>query len=112
MSIIVSSQLFSDAWFVAGMNEYLRIRFADVKQNTNANTFVYLFAHRGEFSLTEFFGGGSRDFGVCHGDDIQYLFPFLKEFFVSTVPSKKSTEVRKAMTKLWVDFAKTGYVIK
>lgn len=90
------------------MNEYLQIRFADGNRSKTAKTLVYLFTHKGESSLTEVMGAGEKYFGVCHTDELQYLFPFLKEFFVSTVPSKESIEIRRAMTKIWVEFAKSG----
>lgn len=65
-------QLYSDGWFYAGFNEYLKLRFTG--QNFSANaapTFVYLFAHKGESSLTEYFGGDKETF---YGKNVETLF--------------------------------------
>lgn len=46
--------------------------------------------------------------GACHAEELQYLFPIGKELFISAAPTKADTEIRKALTELWVNFAKTG----
>lgn len=46
--------------------------------------------------------------GACHADELLYLFPIGKELFISAAPTKEDTQIRKAITELWVNFAKTG----
>lgn len=46
--------------------------------------------------------------GVCHGDDLQYLFPLGAELFPTAAPTKTDTLIRHTMVALWVNFARTG----
>lgn len=105
------TNLYSDAWFLAGMDEYLRIRLT--KSNTVAGnvgpTYVYLFAQRTAASFTEIFEGGKEKYyGVCHAEELQFLFPIAKDLFVTAIPSPEELQVRKVITELWVNFARTG----
>ncbi|XP_050088425.1 juvenile hormone esterase [Anopheles aquasalis] len=110
------TNLYSDAWFLAGMNEYLRIRLLSKKTNitSDANvevgpTYVYLFAQKASASFTEIFEGGKDNYyGVCHAEELQYLFPIAKDLFVTAVPTTVELKIRRIITQLWVNFAKTG----
>uniref|UniRef100_A0A1B0D937 Carboxylesterase type B domain-containing protein n=1 Tax=Phlebotomus papatasi TaxID=29031 RepID=A0A1B0D937_PHLPP len=103
------TNLYSDAWFVAGFDEYLRIRLTKSKGKRVGPTFVYLFAHKGSASFTEIFKGGRENYyGVCHAEELQYLFPIGKELFISAIPTENDIKMRKLMTSLWVNFARTG----
>ena len=76
------------------------------------NTFVYLFSHKGSASYSELLLGGAENFyGTCHSDDLIYLFPLHKTIpkLFSSIPSKEDKEVTRLMTKLWVNFATTGW---
>lgn len=55
-------QLYSDAWFLAGMDEYLRIRLEGERKTPVGPTFVYLFAQRTAASFTEIFEGGKENY--------------------------------------------------
>ncbi|XP_017045883.1 venom carboxylesterase-6 [Drosophila ficusphila] len=100
------TDLISDGWFVAGIDEYLRLRMS---QEGVAPTYVYLFDHKGAASFTEIFKGGRNEFyGACHAEELQYLFPIGRELFVSAVPTRKDLELRELMLHLWVSFARTG----
>lgn len=100
-------QLFSDGWFLGGFELYLRKRLTHPK---SGQTYVYLFSHKGAASFSEIFGGGSESsYGVCHADELQYLFPLGQAFFHNSLPTKEDEEVRKILTELWVNFARTGY---
>lgn len=82
-----------------------------LKNNLRDNTFVYLFSHKGDASYSEIFGGGAEKFyGTCHADDLIYLFPAHKNtpHFFNSIRSKESKDLTKLMTKLWVNFARTG----
>lgn len=46
--------------------------------------------------------------GVCHADELQYLFPLGKSLFVSAAPTKQDEKIRQALLELWVNFANTG----
>ncbi|XP_055677254.1 juvenile hormone esterase [Lutzomyia longipalpis] len=104
------TNLYSDAWFVVGFDEYLRIRLTKGDRKKLGPTFVYLFAHKGSASFTEIFKGGRESYyGACHAEELQYLFPIGKELFVSAIPTKNDIKMRKLITKLWVNFARTGH---
>lgn len=47
--------------------------------------------------------------GVSHAEELQYLFPIAESLFISALPTKECEEIRKGITQLWVDFARTGY---
>lgn len=46
--------------------------------------------------------------GVSHAEELQYLFPIADGLFISALPTKEDEQVRKAITELWVNFARTG----
>ncbi|KAJ8984076.1 hypothetical protein NQ317_006574 [Molorchus minor] len=70
--------------------------------------YYYLFGHRGVASFTEIFGGGDRDFGVCHADELQYLFPVGDGLFPDRKPSSDDKQVAELLTTMWANFARTG----
>lgn len=53
-------KVFTDGWFLAGMDEYTAKRLA--QGSAAGPTYVYLFAHKGEASFTEIFEGGREEF--------------------------------------------------
>ncbi|XP_046993300.1 venom carboxylesterase-6-like [Schistocerca americana] len=70
--------------------------------------YYYRFSYRGKYSMSQLFGGGDKNLGAAHGDELLYLFS--KNPYISTsgeLPAK-DTQVVKTMTKLWTDFARTG----
>lgn len=62
--VLFHFQLFTDGWFLAGMDEYLRIRLLGENKRSSkpGPTYVYLFAHKGQASFTEIFQGGKENF--------------------------------------------------
>ncbi|XP_062554663.1 carboxylic ester hydrolase [Armigeres subalbatus] len=105
------TNLYSDAWFLAGMDEYLRIRLTESNSVAGSvgPTYVYLFAQRTAASFTEIFEGGKEKYyGVCHAEELQFLFPIAKDLFVTAIPTPEELQVRKVITKLWVNFARSG----
>ncbi|XP_058064702.1 venom carboxylesterase-6-like [Anopheles bellator] len=110
------TNLYSDAWFLAGMDEYIRIRLltdrTDVTSPPRTNigpTYVYLFAQKASASFTEIFEGGKENYyGVCHAEELQYIFPIAKDLFVTAVPTEAELKIRRTITRLWVNFARTG----
>ncbi|XP_034475720.1 venom carboxylesterase-6 [Drosophila innubila] len=102
------TDLVSDGWFVAGIDEYLQMRLHP-QHSKVAPTYVYLFEHKGAASFSELFKGGRNDFyGACHAEELQYLFPIGRELFVSAVPTSQDLKLREIMLNLWVNFARTG----
>ncbi|XP_053950483.1 venom carboxylesterase-6 isoform X2 [Anastrepha ludens] len=103
------TDLISDGWFIAGIDEYIRQR-VDAKKSLKMPPFyVYLFEHRSPASFSELFKGGREDYyGACHAEELQYLFPVAMELFVSASPTKSDIELRDAMLKMWVNFAREG----
>lgn len=101
------TNLWTDAWFGSAMYDYLRFRFA----NEHANTFVYLFTHKGATSFSEIFKAGSETYyGTAHAEELQYLFPIRKylPYFFNSIPTEDDKKLRKLLSKLWVNFAYTG----
>lgn len=102
------TDLVSDGWFVAGVDEYLQMRL-DEQNPQLAPTYVYLFDHKGAASFSELFKGQRNEFyGACHAEELQYLFPIGRELFYSAVPTQKDLKLRELMLRLWVNFARTG----
>lgn len=97
-------QLHSDAFFNYGFDEYLEKRLSQ----KSATTYVYVYDHKAEGSVTEAIQGGDKYYGVCHADELQMLFPFGKALFPTTIPSEKDVLMRDALLDMWVNFATYG----
>ncbi|XP_004535155.2 venom carboxylesterase-6 [Ceratitis capitata] len=106
------TDLISDGWFIAGIDEYIRQRIAakdSLKNTILPSLYVYLFEHRSPASFSELFKGGHEDYyGACHAEELQYLFPIASQLFVTSAPTKQDLELREAMLSMWVNFAKEG----
>lgn len=101
--------MWSEGWMVNGFIDNLQQR---LEGNNRDNTYVYLFSHKGSISFSEIWGGNrEKFFGTCHGDDLLYLFPIrhTTPTYYNSIPTNEDTKLRKLMTKLWVNFATTGY---
>jgi carboxylesterase type B len=102
------TDLYTDGWFFSAMIEYLKIRFSN---ENHAETFVYLFTHKGSCSFTEIFKGGAESYyGTSHAEELQYLFPIRKDlkYFFNSIPTNQDKEVTRILTKYWVNFAYHG----
>ncbi|GAB0091516.1 hypothetical protein DMENIID0001_063680 [Sergentomyia squamirostris] len=98
------TNMFTDFLLFNGFNKYLEKRFQ--KPNEHAETFVYLFSHRGEGSFTDVIGGpNNKDYGVAHVDDLLYLFPHFDKEFFRAAPTKEDIFIQETLVKLWVNFA-------
>jgi len=70
--------------------------------------FNYLLTYKGSSSVASLFTESEEDFGVVHGDDLQYLFkmpPYMDEGMESTEDDKKMIDI---MVTYWSNFAKYG----
>lgn len=72
----------------------------------NATTFVYRFAFDGSLGLYKRLLGIQRP-GVCHGDELGYLFHF-GFFNLSLDPQSPELLTKKRMVTMWTNFAKFG----
>lgn len=76
------------------------------------NVFYYKFSYIGRRSL--FLYPGTRPFGVCHGDDLQYIFDLgdLESTFTSDptliLPGDPENFMVERMTRIFEHFAYTG----
>ena len=69
--------------------------------------FVYVLSHQGEHSLTQFFGF-PEPLGVCHGDDLFYLFSPLYGTEYSLTAADMA--VREVMLAAWTSFVKVSTI--
>lgn len=100
------TDMFSDSFFAAAMIQVLKYRF----KYHNAKTFVYQFSHKGESSISSYFGDEENWYGTCHGDDLIYLFPMHKTvpFVYSAIPTEEDRALSRSMVRYWIDFAEYG----
>ncbi|XP_967137.2 juvenile hormone esterase-like [Tribolium castaneum] len=96
--------MYTDGWFLNGADEAIRYYLKYGKKPV----YYYLFGHRGVASFTEIFGDKEKDYGVCHADELQYLFPIGDGLFPDKPPSPDDKKMAKIMTTLWTNFAKFG----
>ncbi|XP_011185054.2 uncharacterized protein LOC105213718 [Zeugodacus cucurbitae] len=102
------TDLLSDAWFIAGIDEYIKQRVEAQNSNQLPPFYVYIFEHRSPSSFSELFGDSDDYFGVCHAEELQYLFPLGLNLFVTSSPTENDIELREALLQMWVNFAKKG----
>lgn len=58
--------------------------------------------------MSEVFGGEDVYYGVCHGDEVPFLFSSGEFSFPTSIPSDKDILMRNALVKMWANFAKFG----
>lgn len=95
--------LFTDVMFLRPILETLRLEAAT---NRTSPTYLYRFAFDGALGLFKRMLGISHP-GVCHGDEMGYLFYFSRLNYRLDDNSTESVVSRK-MVQLWANFAKTG----
>lgn len=100
---MISLQLLTDTMFIRGIVDGARLHSVG-----NATTFLYRFGFDGTLGLYKRLMGISRP-GVCHGDELGYLFHF-GFFNLSLDPSSPEIQVKKRMVSMWTNFAKYGWV--
>ena len=94
--------LLTDLMFVRGMSNAAKIH----TQYADNSTYFYRFAYDGALGLYKRLLNVNRP-GVCHGDELGYLFYF-GFFNVNLDPLSSEKLVQKRMLKLWTNFIKTG----
>lgn len=96
--------MYTDAWFLTALDESVRLHL----KHSQAPTYVYYFAHRGVASFSQVFGDPSSNYGVCHADDLQYLFPVGDVLFPEQPPDECDKNVAEIVSSLWASFANSG----
>ncbi|XP_045470486.1 venom carboxylesterase-6-like isoform X2 [Harmonia axyridis] len=98
------TDMYTDGWFTKCIDDAIRIHLKVSKQPV----YNYLFAHRSGASFSEIFGAPGEVHGVCHADELQYLFPVGDGLFPHKKVTDEDRRVRRLMTTMWENFAKTG----
>ncbi|KAL5279763.1 CES5A.2 family protein [Megaselia abdita] len=99
------TDMFTDSMFLYGFDDYLKSRLSAKA----APTYVYIFDMKTEHSLSKLVGGGDNYLGVCHGEDMQFIFPLHKIVFGETSDLKGNSLIMKeVMLELLVNFASYG----
>lgn len=78
------------------------------KQRVNNTMYLYQLNYRGSLSFSQIFGAGTLDMGVCHGDDLLYLFDFKPLFGRSLGANEEERMMKETLTELWYNFVATG----
>ncbi|KAJ8687651.1 hypothetical protein QAD02_023445 [Eretmocerus hayati] len=75
----------------------------------NSSTYFYVFAYEGTFSAS-FRRNTPFHFGVAHGDDLNYLFPYLNARYADLQLYNTMSDITmlNIMCEMWTNFAKTG----
>lgn len=97
-------QMSSDALYLSCIDETLRLY-----SKHSVPSFMYLFAYRGHNSLVDLLIGNEPTLfntGVCHGDELFYLFDLNIEG--KKIPFPSDVRVEQRLLTLWTDFAKFG----
>ncbi|XP_033212485.1 venom carboxylesterase-6-like [Belonocnema kinseyi] len=96
--------MFTDPWISMPADNSLKYHL----EFSSSPVYYCLFAYKGSSSLSKIFGDEKRDYGVCHVDEIQYLFPIGEKLFKNTPMSNEDQKMIDLMTSLWFNFANSG----
>lgn len=95
--------LLTDVMFVRGMTNAAKMH---AKYSEHNSTYFYRFAYDGALGLYKRLLNVNRP-GVCHGDELGYLFYF-GFFNVNLDPSSSEKLVQRRMIRMWTNFVKNG----
>lgn len=95
----------TDLQFLHGIVETLQYQVL----NGNNATYMYRFAYQGKLNFFKRYIR-YRGPGVCHGDELGYLFtaPAIFYFGLRLKPRSPETIMKNRMVKMWTSFAKYG----
>ncbi|XP_016950192.1 juvenile hormone esterase isoform X2 [Drosophila biarmipes] len=94
--------LLTDLMFLQGIRKTAR----NHAKYGNAPVYMYRFSFDGALGLYKRMLGIPRP-GVCHGDELGYLFKF-GFFNLSLDPKSMEVQVKNRMVRMWTNFAKYG----
>ena len=86
--------MFTDAGWLFGIH-----KMVNYLANHEVKVFQYILTYQGQYSLTQFYGLDAV--GVCHGDDLFYIWESLPL-------NEQDLAVSKTMADAWTNFAKYG----
>lgn len=102
-TILNVTNMYSDVWFNNGNKQAIRDGF----KSKNNIIYHYRFAYKGSSSLSSIFAVGDQtDYGICHCDDLLYLFPIRDIGYFKK--SNVDNNMVNVLTKLWINFATYG----
>ncbi|KAF2892970.1 hypothetical protein ILUMI_13204 [Ignelater luminosus] len=96
------THLYTDSYFFYPQNLAARLHV----KYTNTRIYYFVFGYKGSLTLIPFFGDATRDYGVCHGDDINYILS--NEFYGDYKPTESDQKIIDLLTTMWVNIADTG----
>ncbi|KAK4880591.1 hypothetical protein RN001_008737 [Aquatica leii] len=97
------TKMVTDAWLYTPTHNSVKLH----SQYTRQNVYYYVFGYRGTQSYSLIFSdvNDKYNYGVCHGDELFYLFN------LKFTPDKEFTEdelkISNVLGSLWTNFAKT-----
>lgn len=82
-------------------------RFAHLYTKTRQPIYMYRFDYESDLNILKTFLNLTEYKGACHADDLFYLFcnPLNKDLYIE---QERLQQLVHGLTKLWVDFARTG----
>lgn len=84
------------------------ITVRDHFRKKNSPVYYYHFAYKGTATMGKRLGKSKNDYGVIHGDELQYLFPLGERFFNDIILTTEDNKMIDILTELWFNFANTG----
>ncbi|XP_017783909.1 PREDICTED: venom carboxylesterase-6-like isoform X2 [Nicrophorus vespilloides] len=101
-SVQQTTHMYTDGLILMSLQKALNLH----RKYSKIPLYFYLFNYSGSMTFTEIFGDKDNDYGVCHADELIYLFPYEDVFFGGRKPSENDVLMTKTLTKLWTNFAK------
>lgn len=77
-------------------------------KNMKSPVYYYCFGYNGTTSMAQRIGKPASNYGVIHGDELQYLFPLGERFFSEATLTEADNKMIDILTTLWYNFANTG----
>jgi len=96
--------MYTDAWFLIGGHTTIKSHL----EKLSSRVYYYFFDYKGTSSYSAIFGDPVNNYGVCHSDELQYLFPVGGLLFPNATMNAEDLKVIDVMTTLWANFAKSG----
>ncbi|KAF5288897.1 hypothetical protein FQA39_LY03776 [Lamprigera yunnana] len=98
------SKLYMDAFYLFSANAAAETHSTYLKQPI----YYYAFGYKGSETYCKYFNTTAEgDHGICHSDDLLYLFDNNEEF-PDYVRNDSENDMADLLTKLWTNFAKYG----
>ncbi|KAB0793257.1 hypothetical protein PPYR_12877 [Photinus pyralis] len=94
----------SDRLFFVDTDKSIRLQ----ARANKSPTYYYYFAYTGEIThtFTDFWAPGGVRHGVCHGDDLAFIFPFPTNPYRRIAPGDE--HMKETLLNIWTTFASTG----